>query len=128
MKKVKLLKVRNNLKRNPTIWEMMFFKKLRQWGIKFEFQKITCGFIPDFYLPAYGLIVEIDGSGHYSELGIKRDRYRDGVLKSAGFTVLHIRNSEVRDYTKEDLLNAVENTMPKVSDRQFFTDYLASLH
>jgi very-short-patch-repair endonuclease len=128
MKKVKLVKVRNNLKRNPTIWEMMFFKKLRRWGVKFEFQKITCGFIPDFYLPAYSLLIEIDGSGHHTESGIKRDKYRDSVLQSEGFTVLHIRNSEVRDFTKEDLLNAVENIMPKPTDRQFFSDYLASLH
>lgn len=106
----------------------MFFKKLRQWKLQFEFQKIACGYIPDFYLPAYGLIDEIDGLGHHTESGIKRDKYRDGILKSAGYTVLHIRNAEVRDYTKEDLLNAVENIIPKPNDRQFFADYLASLH
>lgn len=105
----------------------MFRKKLRLWNIPFKFQKIICGYIADFYLPQYNLIVEIDGAAHYTYKQA-RDKKRDAVLRAAGFSVLRIRNGEVKDYKKEDIIAAVEPTAPMISDKEYFTSYLASLH
>jgi very-short-patch-repair endonuclease len=129
LKEKSLQKVRKNLQRNPTIWETMFRKKLKQWGLRYQFQKIVCGFIPDFILPEYDLIVEIDGSQHYTQWGLIRDQYRDAVLNGAGFSVLHIRNTEVKDYQREDLINFAENLVlkPPDSSHDFFNTYLKSL-
>ena len=108
---------------------MIFRKKLNDWGVRYDFQKIVCGFILDFILPEYDLIVEIDGLQHYTKWGLLRDKYRDAVLNQAGFTVLQIRNAEVKDYAREDLINFAENLVvrPADSNRDFYNRYLTSL-
>lgn len=45
----------------------------------------------DFYLPAAKLVIEIDGSQHFSDVGQRKlDRERDDALYSAGIAVIRI--------------------------------------
>lgn len=83
-----------NLRNNPTESELIFHGLLMDMGIKFEYQPVICGYIPDFYFPAHGFkIIEVDGSSH---LGRERqDRHRDGVLNKHGYRVLHLRASRM---------------------------------
>lgn len=129
MKKHELSKLRKNLLNNPTYFELLFRKKLRLWNISFKFQKIMCGYIADFYLPQYHLVVEIDGEAHYT-YKVQRDKKRDDVLRAAGYEVLRIRNVEVYDYQKDDLLQIAEKFVvaPVITDRQFMKNYMSSLH
>lgn len=128
MDKRRLVKVREYQRNNPTPFELLFKRKLRRWNIRFKEQKIVCGYIADFFLPQYGLIVEIDGAAHYI-YNIVRDKRRDDALRASGLEVLRIRNSEVFDYQKEDLLLAVDKFVVRpVRDRTFFKSYLQSLH
>lgn len=128
MKLENLQKVRANQLNNPTKYETDFANKLRKWNIAFEPQKITNGYIADFYLPQFNTIVEIDGHAHY-KYGLKRDRRRDSVLRQAGYRIIRIRNTEVFDYEKEDLIRAANGIeqIASVPDKTFYESYLASL-
>jgi very-short-patch-repair endonuclease len=122
-----LSQLAKRLRQNPTPYEVLFRYKLQEWKIRFKFQKILCGYVADFYLPEYECIVEIDGSGHYTEWGLLKDKLRDAELRHAGYSVLHIRNPEVADYRKEDLLTFCEGLLEIPHDRSFHSQYLQSL-
>jgi very-short-patch-repair endonuclease len=48
-----------------------------------------------FYCPKTSLVIEIDGSQHYTDKGIKEDRVRDDYLNSQGFKILRFSDKEV---------------------------------
>jgi very-short-patch-repair endonuclease len=75
------------------LWAKIRRKKLK--GYQFYRQKNIGNYIVDFYCPAAKLIVEIDGSQHYSKMGIKKDKTRDSFLEGLGFTVLRFSDREV---------------------------------
>jgi very-short-patch-repair endonuclease len=127
MENKSLAKIRNSLARNPTVHEALFRQKLIRWGFRFKFQKVINGYIADFVLPQFDLVIEIDGSNHYTQWGLVRDKMRDAVLKNAGYSVLHIRNLEVEDYKKEDLLQFSQQTIKQPEDRSVHLEYFRSL-
>jgi very-short-patch-repair endonuclease len=127
MNQQSLSKLRKNLIKNATLEEIVFKSKLTRWHLRFKFQYIIKGFIADFYIPQFDLVVEIDGSQHYTEWGLLRDQYRDALLRAEDLSVLHIRNAEVRDFTKEDLLAFVEPPLVPIENRDFLNQYLKSL-
>jgi very-short-patch-repair endonuclease len=128
MNKLRLVKVRNHLRKNPTPFELIFKRKLRRWKIAFKEQKIISGFIADFFLPQYGLVIEIDGAAHYT-YHTDRDKRRDDVLRKNGLTVLRIRNPEVPNYQKEDILSFVDKIgVRPIQNHNFLDSYMATLH
>ncbi len=52
-------------------------------------------------LPQSDWVIEIDGSNHHTKWETVRDKMRDAVLETAGFSVLHIRNSEVEGHIRK---------------------------
>ncbi len=83
------------MRRNPTEAERRLWMALRSsrlGGQKFRRQAIIGNRIVDFFCPAKGLIVEIDGDTHDPE----RDRLNDGkMLESRGFRILRFTNMDV---------------------------------
>jgi len=78
--------------------EKLLWSKIRRKQLKdcqFYRQKIIGNYIVDFYCPKASLILEIDGSQHYQEEGIKRDKKRDAYLKNIGLKVLRFSDGEV---------------------------------
>ena len=78
--------------------EKLLWSKIRRKQLKdcqFYRQKIIGNYIVDFYCPKASLILEIDGSQHYQEEGIKRDKKRDAYLKNIGLKVLRFSDREV---------------------------------
>ena len=52
--------------------------------------------IVDFYLPDYHLVIELDGSQHYTEEGLAKDQIRTEVLTDLGFkNIIRFKNEEV---------------------------------
>lgn len=49
----------------------------------------------DFYCPRAKLVVEVDGSQHYTAEGIENDKIRDSYLQSCGLEVLHFSSRDV---------------------------------
>ena len=84
------------LRKNMTKEEKhLWYDFLRFYPVKFLRQKILGKYIVDFYCAEAKLIVELDGSQHYEDKGVKADRERDSVLSSLGLTVLRYSNLDV---------------------------------
>jgi len=58
-------------------------------------QKVIGNYIVDFYTADKKIVIELDGSQHYSLGGEKRDLVRDSYLSSLGIRVLRYANSDV---------------------------------
>ncbi|WP_298674197.1 endonuclease domain-containing protein [uncultured Sphingomonas sp.] len=83
------------MRRNPTEWEKRLWRRLSnsQTGHKFRRQAVIGGYICDFFCPAKGSVVEIDGDTHDPAA----DRRRDADLTQQGFHTLRFTNAEVRE-------------------------------
>jgi very-short-patch-repair endonuclease len=64
-------------------------------GYPFYRQKIIGSYIVDFYCPKAQLVIELDGSQHYSEMGRERDSIRDDILIKMGIKVLRFSDKDV---------------------------------
>ena len=58
-------------------------------------QKVIGRYIVDFFCADAKLVIELDGSQHYSADGRQADALRDDYLKSRGLTVVRYSNLEV---------------------------------
>ncbi|MEG0347721.1 MAG: DUF559 domain-containing protein [Acinetobacter sp.] len=87
-----------DLRNNMTDAEQMLWQRLRRkqiLGLQFYRQKPILNFIVDFYCPSVSLVIECDGSQHYTAEGEEADRVRDGALAELGLTVLRFDNRQV---------------------------------
>lgn len=58
-------------------------------------QKPILNYIVDFYCPAVNLVIECDGSQHFTNEGLEADRVRDEALAQLGLKVLRFDNRQV---------------------------------
>ena len=85
--------LRNNLtEAERRLWTRI---RLKHLGYVFYRQKPIGEYIVDFYCPKARLVVEVDGSQHFTEDKASNDRVRDEYMRSLGLTVLRFSNSEV---------------------------------
>jgi very-short-patch-repair endonuclease len=73
------------------IWKSLLSKNKQ--GVKFKRQRPIDHFIVDFFAQEIGLIVEIDGSSHFSKANY--DAYRQQKLESLGFTLIRFTEGDV---------------------------------
>ena len=84
------------LRKNMTKEERhLWYDFLRSNPVKFLRQKILGKYIVDFYCAEAKLIVELDGSQHYEDKGMKYDAERTAYLEQYGVRVLRIPINEV---------------------------------
>jgi very-short-patch-repair endonuclease len=85
------------LRKTMTDVERKLWSRLRsnQLGVKFRRQVPFGTYIADFMSLQEKLVVELDGSQHYQENGIQKDRIRDDYFKKEGFVVLRFSNTEI---------------------------------
>ena len=85
-----------NLRKNMTPWERkLWYEFLRNYPIRFQRQKAIGNYIVDFYCASAKLVIELDGSGHYTKEGIEYDKQRTEFLEEYGLRVLRIPNTEI---------------------------------
>ncbi len=87
-----------DLRKNMTEAEQALWSRLRRkqlLDVQFYRQKTIESYIVDFYAPAAGLVVEIDGSQHQEPAHMRRDRERDQNLAEAGLLVMRFDNLRV---------------------------------
>ncbi len=85
-----------SMRREPTRFEARLWRALsgsKLAGLKFRRQAAIEGVIVDFFCPAIGLVVEVDGGTHDPV----RDVRRDAMLGQLGFKVLRFSNEQVAD-------------------------------
>ena len=105
------------LRKNATPQENhLWYDFLSKYEVRFQRQKAIDNFIADFYCHRAKLVIEIDGSQHFSEDGEKHDRFRTEKLNQYGLTVIRFTNTdinnsfaEVCDYIDHTVMNLIEN-------------------
>jgi len=79
------------LRRDMTDAEQRLWFHLRRKqldGVQFYRQKPLGRYIVDFYGPAADLVIELDGSQHFTADGLARDQRRDAFLAGLGLRIL----------------------------------------
>ena len=84
------------LRRNMTPQERrLWYGFLRQYPVKVYRQRMIDHFIADFYCAKAKLVIELDGSQHYTEQGKEYDEQRTAILEQYGVQVLRFTNLDV---------------------------------
>ena len=84
------------LRKNMTPWERkLWYEFLRNYPIRFQRQKAIGNYIVDFYCAKVGLVVELDGGGHYTPEQIEKDNLRTKDLERMNLTVIRICNLDI---------------------------------
>ena len=84
------------LRKNMTPWERkLWYEFLRHYPIRFQRQKAIGNYIVDFYCAKIGLVVELDGGGHYTAEQTGNDNLRTNDLESMKLTVIRICNLDI---------------------------------
>jgi very-short-patch-repair endonuclease len=103
---------RRKLINNATGAEKLLRSYFKQAGIEYIFQiiiKHDDGFyVGDFYLPLHNLVLEVDGAYHSTNKEQRqKDLKRTKVIKSMGYSLKRITNSQVYNWSWERILNFI---------------------
>lgn len=90
----------------------LWYDFLRSYPVRFQRQKAIKSFIADFYCHKAKLIVELDGSQHFSEQGLAYDAERGEILSSYGLQILRFSNAEIEHHFK-DVCIAIDQQVQK---------------
>jgi very-short-patch-repair endonuclease len=92
----KLVSNAKTLRKNMTKEERhLWYDFLRNYPIRFLRQKVIDDYIVDFYCHEARLIIELDGSQHYEENAMIKDRIRTEIIEQRNFIVIRIPNNEI---------------------------------
>ena len=81
------------LRKNMTREEKhLWYDFLRNHPARFTRQKVLGHYIADFYSARAKLVIELDGSGHYTRSGQHYDAIRTAYLEDFGLRVIRIPN------------------------------------
>ena len=84
------------LRKNMTPWERkLWYGFLRDYPIRFQRQKAIGNYIVDFYCAKMGLVIELDGGGHYMAEQVEKDNLRTKDLEVMNLTVVRICNLDI---------------------------------
>lgn len=87
------------LRANPTKAEEVLWKAIQNiaWPgkVRWRFQAVLAGFIPDFFEPETKIVLEVDGSVHRKRSVKAADRRKNRVLEQHGFAVIRFTNAAV---------------------------------
>lgn len=111
-----LLERSQNMRLNPTKSEKLFKERLELSHIGFKTQWVIGIYIVDFLIK--NIIVEIDGSIHSNIKNILWDKDRDNYLKSKGYKVIRINNSDVSTFNLSKLKTKYPKSKKKIKTNQ----------
>ncbi len=84
------------LRKNATPQENhLWYDFLRSYTPRFQRQKTIGQFIADFYCEKAKLVIELDGSQHFTPEGITYDEARTAAIETFGVAVLRFTNREI---------------------------------
>ena len=111
--KERLTSLSQQLRKNMTKEEKhLWYDFLKQLPVTVNRQKIIGNYIVDFYIDSAKIIIELDGSQHYSEEGEAKDIIRDSYFKRIGIKVLRYTNRQINERFKDvcdDILLQLES-------------------
>lgn len=82
------------MRKNPTVAEALVWKAIRKkyLGAPAKRQRVIRGYIVDFYVPAWKLVIEVDGSSHDAPAQKVYDAKREAVIRGLGFEIIRFKN------------------------------------
>ncbi len=89
------------------LWAKIRMKQLK--GYQFYRQKPVGDYIVDFFCPRAKLVIEVDGSQHFSDEMTEYDRIRNECLSSLGLRVLRFTNTDVLTHIEGVVESIIEN-------------------
>ncbi len=99
------------LRKNMTPWERkLWYQFLKDYPIRFQRQKSIGNYIADFYCAKAKLVIELDGSQHYSDEGILSDQKKDCYFQTQNITVLRFSNLDI-DKNFHGVLETIDLTV-----------------
>ncbi len=105
------------LRKNMTPWERkLWYDFLRAYPVRFQRQKAIGNFIVDFYCAKAGLVIELDGGGHYTPDQAEKDLLRTKELETMKLRVIRICNLDIdRNFRGvcEYVDNVVQYSLPQ---------------
>ncbi len=111
----KNISLAKTLRKNMTPWERnLWYNFLRTYPLRFQRQKAIGNYIADFYCAKAGLVIELDGCGHYGAKQIKADALRTEALQSMNLTVLRICNLDI-DRNFNGVCRYIDETVKSLS-------------
>lgn len=94
----KIIPLAKALRKRATPQERhLWYDFLSKYKVRFQRQKVIDNFIADFYCHKAKLVVEIDGSQHYSDSGEKKDQFRTEILEEYGLKVIRLTNRQINE-------------------------------
>ena len=85
-----------SLRKNMTKEEShLWYQFLCRYPLRFRRQYVIGNYITDFYCHQARLVVELDGSQHYSPEELEYDKIRTTYLEQQGLQVLRFSNMDV---------------------------------
>ena len=96
------IKLAKALRKNATPQERhLWYDFLSTYPVRFQRQKAIDNFIADFYCHKARLVIEIDGSEHYSDDGLQKDKYRTEILEGFDLKVIRFTNTQINNEFQE---------------------------
>ena len=89
----------------------LWFRFLKPHPLKWYKQRIINRFIVDFYCSQANLVIEIDGSQHFTDQGLTYDKERSHILEAYGLTILRYTNHQI-DYHFNAVCQDIEDHLP----------------
>ena len=83
-------------------------------------QKPLLGYVVDFYAPAAGLVIEVDGSQHATASGLAADARRTADLEALGLRVIRFDNLQVLKETvavMEEIYRVMQQRLTRATIR-----------
>ena len=113
----KLIEFARELRKNQTdaesvLWQLLRNRQLN--NLKFRRQHPIDNYIADFYCQELKLVIELDGSQHFTDEGKQNDNRRTSNLKQLGIKVLRFDNRQVLVET-EGVLDSIFALTPTLS-------------
>ncbi len=93
----------------------LWYDFLKDLPVTVNRQKVIGNYIADFYCADQKTVIELDGSQHYEDKGIIKDKERDRYFEGLGIRVLRYSNEDINnsfDGVCEDILNRFETPHP----------------
>ena len=85
-----------SLRKNATPEEKhLWYDFLSTYRIRFQRQKAIDNYIADFYCHKAKLVIEIDGSQHFTSEAQQKDGFRTEILEGYGLNVIRFTNVQI---------------------------------
>ena len=117
----RLLDQAKELRKNMTSQEnKLWYEFLKLYPVKVYRQRIIDSFIADFYCASAKLVIEIDGSQHFTLQGKAYDEERERIMQQYGIKTIRFSNFDI-DFgfqnvctcIHEEIQNRIKEKLPE---------------